>query len=194
MQSFEAYKIFLAVKRHFSYGSTYDYHKYGGRLNVKASSFEARSDRYFYEKLARKRDVLSFCVANCSANPKCWVGDLFNDQAEEEYNRFMRVTESITYTLGREMGRYASGFDKLFKFEDGNHPVILNAYLAGQLSPEVLCVIDQLVGFTKHWEKYSWDPTVKQSIHRIQRLRGFVEYDREKVVLTLKKLFLQEAS
>jgi len=173
-------------------GSTYDYHKYNGRTNVKSSSFETRNDRYFYEKLARKRDVIGFLVANLSENPKLWIGDIFSDEAEVRYARFCRVCESLSYTMQTELCSFDVEFDELLRFIDGVHPPILKAYMNGRVSPEVLYAIDKLVHFTEYWRKYSWDPTVKRIIHRIGKLDGFVPIDEKRIREILVRIFPPE--
>lgn len=194
MDSFEAYAAFVAVKRHFTPGSSYDYVKYNGKTNVSRKNFGDRPDAFWYEKLAKRRDVVPFLVANLSADPKLWVKDLFTEAAEERYARWCRVTESITYFLRQQMSQFDpwESFDSLFTFRDGDHPKALIALTDGSLSPEVLAVIDRMCGFTKHWEKYSWDPTVRLAVDRLRKLSPFVEFDPDMVRTELKKIFIKE--
>lgn len=194
MNAFEAYATFVAVKRHFTPGSSYDFHKYRGRTNVKPSSFEGRNDRYFYEKLGRKRDVVGFLVANLSVNPKMWIGDLFSPEADDRYEQWCAITESITYNVAQQLGKIELAFNDLFIFKNGDHAPIIRMAMAGKVSPEVLAVLDSLLNFTKTWEKYSWDPTVRGVIHLTRKLKGFVPFDRAVISNTLKKIFSKEAA
>lgn len=195
MSPFEAYVAFVALKRHFQPGSNYDFHKYKGKVNVKRSSFESRPDRFHYEKLARKRDPVGFLVANLSVNPKLWIGDLFVEEAEARYEYWCSVTESITYNLAQQLGRVSDrDFNSLFIFHDGQHPPILQMVAGGQVSAEVLAVMDSLLNFTRSWEKHAWDPTVRGAIHLTRKLRGFVPFDRETIRNTVVKLFSKEAA
>lgn len=179
----------MALKRHFARGSTYDFHKYNGKVNVKASSFETRGDKFWYEKIAKIRDPFGYMLANISMKPNLWVGDLLCEEANQNYQRWCSITESITYRVREEMSTLPWNFDGNFIFENGEHPAALKSMLDGSISPEVLSVVDQLVGFTKHWEKHSWDPTVKGSIHVIRKLKGFIEFDPVKIREVLVQIF-----
>lgn len=180
----------MALKRHFAPESSYDFHKYCGKVNVRASSFETRGDRFWYEKLSKIRDPLGYMVANISKKPNLWVGDLLCSEAEQNYLEWCRVTESITYRTKQELSQFDPwlSFNDIFVMKDG-HPPALKSYLAGTMSAEVLAVLDRLVGFTRNWAKHSWDPTVKQAVHRIRKLGGFVEFDPESVKSAVKKIF-----
>jgi hypothetical protein len=195
MTPFEAYQAFVAMKRHFTPGSTYDYVKYKGKISASAKSFNQRPDRFWYEKLARKRDVVGFLIANLSVNPKLWIKELFTDEAEQRHDRWCRVTESITYHVRQQMSQFDpwDSFDSLFTFTDGEHPKALQALMDGSLSPEVLAVIDGMCGFTKHWEKYSWDPSVRLAVGLIRKLQPFVEFDPGMVKSVLTKIFIRES-
>ena len=75
---FDVYKTYLAVKLHFT-SDTYDYYKYGGKVNAKLETFTKRKDRYFFHKLSTKyaeADILDFFVANFLADSKRWIGNL----------------------------------------------------------------------------------------------------------------------
>jgi len=52
MEAFEAYKIYHALKLHFT--SDYDYTKYHGKAKVTVDSYLKRKDRPFFAKVARK--------------------------------------------------------------------------------------------------------------------------------------------
>ena len=71
MTGFEVYKMYLALKNHFT-TDTYDYVKYRGKVNASEKAFEERRDRYFFKKLATKYDgseVLNYFVANFMHDP-----------------------------------------------------------------------------------------------------------------------------
>ena len=53
MTGFEVYKMYLALKQHFT-KDNYDYQKYNGKVSASEKSFEERRDRFFFKKLATK--------------------------------------------------------------------------------------------------------------------------------------------
>ena len=48
-EGFDAYKTYLALKRHFT--SDYDYFKYNGKVRAGVESFLKRNDKFFFRKL-----------------------------------------------------------------------------------------------------------------------------------------------
>jgi hypothetical protein len=78
---FDVYKTYLAIKLHFQ-SDSYDYYKYGGKVNAKLETFTRRKDRYFFYKLGTKYgqdDILDFFVANFIADSKRWIGNLLQN-------------------------------------------------------------------------------------------------------------------
>ena len=66
MTAFESYKMYVALKLHFTTDS-YDYFKFNGKTRVTETNFEKRKDRYFFKKLTnRKKDdeILPYFVSN----------------------------------------------------------------------------------------------------------------------------------
>lgn len=189
MTPFDTYQAFVALKRHFTPGSTYDYHKYRGKTNIRPRHFELRADRYHFEKLSRLRDPKTYLVANLSENPKMWVGELFTDEAQDRFLEWCRVTESITYALSQQLDKLHEDFDDNLTFHDGEHPPVLVAMGMGDLHPAVVSLLDQLCNFTPSWTKYAWDPIVSQGIHKIRSLRGFFEFDADRCKRAIIKVF-----
>ena len=51
---FDTYKCYLSLKNHFTKDS-YDYHKYCGKSRATVQSFYKRTDRFWFEKVARQK-------------------------------------------------------------------------------------------------------------------------------------------
>ena len=82
MTGFEVYKMYLALKQHFT-KEKYDYHKYRGKVRASEDAFEQRHDRYFFKKLATKysdQEIVDYFVANFVSDPKGYIKS-FNDCA-----------------------------------------------------------------------------------------------------------------
>ena len=75
--AYEMYVYYLALKRHFT--SSYDYHKYNGKINASITSFETRKDKFFFYKLSKRSDAKDFILSNMVNNPKIWIGDMLSD-------------------------------------------------------------------------------------------------------------------
>ena len=93
MEAYDAYKIYHALKLHFT--SNYDYMKYNGKANASVDSFLKRNDRPFFGKVARKYkdDTKDFFISNFIVNPKGWIGN-FN---EENYLNWKKRNQSLKY-------------------------------------------------------------------------------------------------
>ena len=53
MEGYEVYKIYLALKLHFT-KDNYNFFTFNGKSRASLSSFEKRNDRYFFKKLGKK--------------------------------------------------------------------------------------------------------------------------------------------
>lgn len=67
MNGFETYKMYVALKNHFT-SATYDYFRYSGKTRASLKTYDTRKDKYFFEKLGRKRNVEQFILANIIAD------------------------------------------------------------------------------------------------------------------------------
>ena len=78
MTEFEAYIQFLALKLHFT-SEHYDYFKYNGKHNATMASFEKRTDKRFFKRLAKRNiNIVEYYVANL-IDGKEWVSQ-FDDK------------------------------------------------------------------------------------------------------------------
>jgi hypothetical protein len=183
MNSFDAYVMYIALKRHFS--SSYDYVKYNGKVNVSVASLEKRRDKYSFHKLAKQPDPFGLAVANLFEDTSKWVGDLFDDEAQRVYTAMKKRRETLSYTFKDQL-LSIDNFKDSFTVVDGQHPPLLKAYLRGKIGPETLIILNSLGGFFDSWdakitETYQW-PEVK---FKLNKLAQFFDFDRAK----FKKIF-----
>lgn len=191
MTPFEAYREYLALKRHFA--GDFDYFKYNGKTNVKPNNFNKRKDKIFYQKLAKHRDVHGFILANLVENEKAWIKDLaYSESAEQIYNDWAVRQQSLTYRVGQDLNELGSGhFDKNFIVEDNGHPVLLQLYLANRISLETLCILLDMSNAKKYWDQKMEYDVVYDSIRtKIEKYTPFIKYDKDKI----KKLILDKYS
>ena len=63
MNEFECYSTYTALKLHFT--TDYDYFKYNGKHNASVASFEKRTDKRFFKRLAKRNiNIVEYYVAN----------------------------------------------------------------------------------------------------------------------------------
>lgn len=182
MDAFEAYKIYIALKSHFS-SKTYDYFKYNGRTRASKSTFEKRADKYFFHKLSKRKDIVDFLVSNFVYNGDHWVGDLVqNSESEKCYRKLLKVRESLSYIVENELSKLEPDFDSNFKILDGQHPKALKLYLQKEISIETLIILDDLVSCFKVWNRRIQETVLWPQIYlKCKKYRQFFDYDKNKM-------------
>ena len=150
MEAYDAYKIYHALKLHFT--TSYDYTKYNGKANVSVDSFLKRKDRPFFGKVARKYkdDTKDFFISNFIVNPK-GVGN-FND---ENYLNWKKRNQSLKYNYKSELVELfhkVEAFDEIFH-SDGQHPLLLKQLMSKKTSIETVAILESLLGFCKRFDK-----------------------------------------
>ena len=151
MEAYDAYKIYHALKLHFT--SNYDYNKYNGKANVSVDSFLKRNDRPFFGRVSRKYkdDTKDFFISNFIVNPKGWVGN-FND---ENYLNWKKRNQSLKYNYKSELVELfhrVSTFDEIFH-NGSQHPLLLKQFMAKKLSIETVAILESLLGFCDRFDK-----------------------------------------
>lgn len=153
INAYEAYALHTALKNHFTRPS-YDYFKYHGKTQTSLLTFGRRKDKGLYTKLAKlfnsKEELEAFIVANLIAGRE-WVGDLFEEEALENYKAFTRRNGSISYFFFEDMNVLLSqnSFDSLFKSNANEYPPIINSYLSGEISIQTLAILESIFNYSE---------------------------------------------
>jgi T4 gene Gp59 loader of gp41 DNA helicase/T4 gene Gp59 loader of gp41 DNA helicase C-term len=185
MTGFEAYKLFMGLNNHF-FSANYDYFKYGGKVNVKVETYNAkRSDeknRYdrLAKKFATKEELENFIVANLlEAKKRAWVGSLFGGDADNVYLHWQGRVQSLAYNITNEIKLLLEdqeSFNNLFKCVDHEHPEILKAHMRGDVSLETFVVLDICLNFIpKLDEKLGDDRNWMLVKNKSRKYRPFIE-------------------
>ena len=151
MEAYDAYKIYHALKLHFT--SDYDYNKYNGKANVSVDSFLKRNDRPFFGRVSRKYkdDTKDFFISNFIVNPKGWVGN-FND---ENYLNWKKRNQSLKYNYKSELVELfhkVESFDEIF-WGNGQHPLLLKQLMSKKTSLETVSILEKIVGFCHRFDR-----------------------------------------
>ena len=195
MDGFKAYRYYLAIKLHFT---SEKFNVFENRGNVKGSreAFNARNDRYIFEKLARKfsndRDIIQFFVANFAYGNETaiYAGQEADDNLAEWNKRKQSITKIFIDDLASlltyvEINKLPTS--SIFDFNFNEYPAALKLFIGGKISIETLVIINELDHIVEHWlgnptVQYIWN----SELLRIKKLIGFVKYDKEK----LRKIFI----
>ena len=189
MDGFKAYKYYMAVKLHFT---SKKYNVFETRGNVKGTreAFNSRNDRYIFEKLGQKyddREIIQFFVSNFAyGNDTAIYG---NSEADELYFEWQKRKQAITKIFIDDLANIINmcdvhklNTDSIFKSNDGDLPILTSMFLSGKITIETLRMIDDIEPFVESWEN---DPMIKivlgDKLLRIEKLKGFVKYDSDKI-------------
>ena len=197
---FDVYKTYLAVKLHFA-SDTYDYYKYGGKVNAKLDTFTKRKDRYFFHKLSTKyaeADILDFFVANFLADSKRWIGNLLANDGRDVYLDYKKRKEAFAYHFKQDCGTIASDFSRRnisfndgFIPPDGQHPRVLRLLIQRKISYQTAVVLDHFLGFTKNWDKEITEKVVWPEISlKVARVKPFINFNATECKLIMKEIFV----
>jgi len=179
---YQVYCEYLALKSHFS-NKNYDYFKYNKKVRASVTSFNRRTDKYWFEKTSRKykdEEIVNFLVANfvesTSVN-QIWIGEIINS-GERNYSEWMRRQQSLTYLFKEQSSELLSEneLETLFNCTKG-HPVILKKYLSGSVSLETLTIFDKIFHFSKDFNKKLTDPVWESVSLKISKYSPFLNID-----------------
>ena len=183
-EGFEAYKTYLALKRHFT--SDYNYFKYNGKIRASEESFLRRNDRFFFRKLSKKynkEELVDFYVSNFIISNN-WVGNLVSQESEDNYVQYKRRRESLSYHFDAELRGVIDHcrdrnleLNKLLLVEDNNHPLLLKFLLQKKISIDTLIIMDSVLKFLSHWDDNLDDIVWEEKKRLIIKYNKFLTYD-----------------
>lgn len=188
---YEAFTLFHALKLHFT--SNYDFFKYNGKVKLSKENFEHNKAKYSFYKLSRKYDVLdlrNFYVANFLESDIHWIGDIANENGEDNYLKWQKRNQSLTYRFKEDIINLFDSVEKpndILKVSNGQYPLLLTKAMSGTIAIETLVILNDLMGFFPMWTNKITDdivwPTWKR---RVEKYSPFMNYDKEKFKQILK--------
>jgi hypothetical protein len=200
MDGFKAYKYYIAIKLHFT-KDNFDVFKNRGNVKGTRDAFNARNDRYMFDKLARKypvdKDIIQYYVANFAYGNDAAIYSF--EEAESNLLEWNRRKQSITKIFSDDCNKILMDACKnkykeesIFNLTNKGYSSILKLFLGKQISLESLRIIDDLYPVIDSWKQNSsmvllWE----NEIRRIEKSKGFVKYDCDKVTKVFNN-FIQE--
>ena len=195
MNGFEVYKIYLAVKLHFtSKGRSYDFHRHLGKTTARLETFTKRRDRYFFHKLSKSYNsntIVDYFVSNFVTNTNLWVGDIIGKTGDDNYKQWSKKIEALHYYYEQDIDYILEQdykFDDLFKSVNGQHPPILKMFLSKRINFETVLILDEILSFTKQLNKNINEKVLWPKLYdRMIRYKSFLNYNLTKYKMTLKR-------
>jgi len=188
MEPIDVYLMYCAMKAHFS-KSNYDFHKYGGKTKVSRDSFWKRKDKYFFVKLAKKLDdhdsIQDYLISNFVKDHKGYIAN-FND---ENYKVWKDKKTDFYNVFFNELKPLVKNFEPLFQTKNNNHPKLLKEFLGDRVSLETLIILDEIVSFSKNWDKELKEDIVWPDLKKMMKnYKGFLTIDRNRCRIKLLEL------
>ena len=194
MNGFEVYKIYLAIKLHFtSKNQSYDFHKHNGRTTARLETFTKRRDRYFFHKLSKSyndNSIVDYFLSNFVSNTNLWVGDIIGKSGDDHYKEWSKKLEALFYYYEQDLEYMLEQnieFDDIFTSKNGQHPPILKMFLSKRINFETFIILDDILSFSKRLNKNISEKVLWPKMYdRMIRYKPFLSYNITKYKMTLK--------
>jgi hypothetical protein len=184
MNGFEVYKLYLAIKLHFT-SDSYNYFTFNGKTRTTLQSFEKRRDKYFFKKLATKfsqEELIQYFVAHFVQNEDTWIGDISKIENSSVYLEWTKKIQSMSFVFSNDVDQLLKDleFEQIFKVTS-THPPLLKKYLSKSISLETLVIFNKLLNFVKDFDKTIADPVVWPELKRkVLKYEPFLLVDKPK--------------
>jgi len=191
---FETYQHYLSLKNHFT-NPKYDFFKYGAKTRSSVTSFNKRTDKYWFEKTSRKysdKEVVDFLVSNfveTDSPGNLWIGQIINS-GERTYAEWMRRQQSLSYLFKEQSTELFSEteLNDVFNCAKG-HPIVLKKFLSGKLSPETFVIYDKIFSIVEKFDKKLNDPVWECVSLKIKKYNPFLNIDVFQFKKILREIF-----
>jgi len=197
MDGFDVYKIYLAIKLHFT-SESYDYFKHNGKTTARLNTFTKRRDRYFFHKLSRSYSssaCVDYFVAGFIGSDTVWIGDVVGKSGQENYTRWQKRIESLSYVFENDCDTLLDfieekeiKFDDLFKVKKGQHPPLVKLYLANKITVESMVILNDILNYTKQFNKEIGETVIWPKKYKLlMNYKPFLKYNSTKMKMIIKK-------
>ena len=194
MNGFEVYKIYLAIKLHFtSKNQSYDFHKHNGRTTARLETFTKRRDRYFFHKLSKSyndNSIVDYFLSNFVSNTNLWVGDIIGKSGDDHYKKWSKKLEALFYYYEQDLEYMLEQnieFDDIFTSKNGQHPPILKMFLSKRINFETFIILDDILSFSKQLNKNISEKVLWPKLYdRMIRYKPFLRYNVTKYKKSLR--------
>ena len=198
MNGYDVYCLYQSIKLHFT-SDGYNFFQYDGRTRVSVDSFEKRKDKFLFHRLARKYDsanMVSFLVANFVDSDTNWTKSLLEQDAEDTYREWQRVTNSMSRLYVEELRKICpdpTQFNSLFEVKDGQYPKLLQLLLHGDIRIEILVILNNIFDFIRIWDKKIDDDIIYPKLSRkVRKYGAFLSVDVDKYKKLTRQALLSD--
>ena len=195
MTEFDVYKMYLALKLHFT-TDKYDVVQQKGRVRASQQAFAKRKDLFSIRKVAKTytdEEVAHFLVSNFISGDR-W-GGMFDTDAGNRYIEWKKKIQSLSYIFTKDIDFLISSleeknliFEDAFIIEKNNHPYIIKAFLRKEITLETLVILEKIYPFLENFDANIQDEVMWPDISRlIKKYKPFLKYDKDKFSTILRQ-------
>jgi hypothetical protein len=190
------YKTYLSIKNHFS-KRDYDFFKYNGKTKVSEKTFYSKKDRFWFEKLSRKKsdkEIIDFFVSNYSSSDdpsNLWIGNIIKE-GESIYEDWIGKRNNLPNIFYDEISNRLTkeNFESYFQIQNNRHPILLKDYLKKEICIETLIILDKILRFKKDFDNKIIDPIWETVSLKMEKYSPFLNVDIFKYKKILKECVL----
>lgn len=180
MTGFDAFRYYMAMKLHFT--TNYDAVKYNFKTgSVTSRSYEARRDRFFFEKLGSQfknsDDLVKYYVANFVTGDINWIRDM----SDANMYKHQGIIDAFMYKFLGDINSIDSESDAISLNETLKATTaypeskLIHLYMRGSIMLQTVTCIDIHVGFINDLRKTTNDPlgVYKRAFDLIENYKPF---------------------
>jgi hypothetical protein len=196
MTALELYRVYLALKLHFT-TEKFDIRKTPS-IRTADKNFESKGGiRYALQRLVRKYkpvQCIEYLVANFVEGDK--YGGAFSSNGERNYLEWQRRNQGLMYLYEQELIALhdlvaGDSIEELWTYT-GEHPPLLKAFFGKTCSLETLVILENQFNFRMFLDHaMPHDPIWKETSHLIHKYNPFVGVNKEIVLAATKRIFEQ---
>lgn len=176
MDSFDVYKIYLALKLHFT-SKNYDVVKYNGKVKASRNSFLKRNDGIFFKKLSKKYtkdEIVDYFLATFIVSGSTIH---LSNEADRRYEEWKARKSKREYLFERDISKIILEMEKReinnpFIEKNLEHPLTFQLYYANMINIETMVIVDKIFNFV---DIDTNDVFLSQSSLTIKKYRPFVK-------------------
>lgn len=161
-------QIFVALRLHFT--GSYDYVKYGGKINAKIKPQETYHIKRMVTKYKEETPMRDFFVSNMvqrqlqNGKIDAFIGNYATKESVEFHDQWLAWWNACSYNLKSDIGKFDS-IKEMIAISDGDHPKVFQEFLDDNISYNTLaCLMAAIGSLADYWEK-NCDDTIMFGSH-----------------------------
>ena len=119
-----------------------------------------------------------FYISNFITGEVGWVGDLNGPVGEENYRKWMKRNQSLTYQFESDISYLFEKHKNFLKTSNGNYPKLLTELMENSVTLETVVILNRFMNFLPTWKNKISDDIVWPKWNLlIQKYTPFVVYN-----------------